>query len=336
MPFKLCVVGCGNIAERCHGPSYKKYQIDNFNLELTACCDINGERAAAFAKKFGFSRHYTNYKEMLQQENPTAVCLLVSEQYIAEIGIGIMNMGFPLFTEKPPGKNINETRALIDTAEKTGVIHQVGYNRRGIPILQKLKEMLAEPLAKKELQYIRYDLYRVGRFDDDFSDTAVHGIDAVRYITGADYKKVRFSYQVLSHQDKTAKNIYMDCLMTSGVHAQLCFCTVSGIVLERVVANAMNNTWMANIPIWEYGYDVPGELIHVRENKTHIRLSGADLCESDDMYITNGFYNENKGFFDNVKNKIACQDTFRESLNTVLIKDCISTGKIEFTECPVR
>lgn len=330
MAFKLCVIGCGDIARRCHGPSYKKYQMENPDFELTACCDIDSQRAAAFEKKFGFLRYYTDFKEMLQKENPDAVCLLISEGHIAEVGVEIMNMGFPLFSEKPPGKNSAETQTLIDTAEKTGVIHQVGYNRRGIPILQKLQEMMAEPIAKKELQYIRYDLYRVGRFDEDFSDTAVHGIDAVRYLTGADYEKVRFSYQALPEFGKNVKNIYMDCLMTSGVHAQLCFCTVSGVVLERVTAHAKDNTWMANIPIWENGYDLPGELTHIRDNHTHIRMSGFDLCESDELYITNGFYNENRMFFENVRKGIACRDTFRESMNTVLIKDCISLGRDGF------
>jgi len=331
MSFKLCVIGCGNIATRCHGPSYKKYQAENPGFVLAGCCDINSESAKTFADKFGFKHYYTNYTEMLTKEKPDAVCILVTEEHIANIGINVMKLGFPIFIEKPPGKNITETNALVKAAKESGVIHQVSYNRRGIPILHKLKDWMHEAVAKNEIQYIRYDMYRVGRFDKDFSDTAIHGIDAVRYIADADYKSVQFSYQMLPQYGENVKNIYMNCVMTSGVHAQLCFCPVSGVVLERAVVNAKDNTWMANIPIWEYGYDIPGELLHICNNETSAKISGADLCESNDVYITNGFYNENKNFFDNVKNKQMCSNGFEKSLNAIHIKDCVSQGNTTFT-----
>ena len=326
MPFKICIIGCGGISSSCHAPSYIKYRIENPGVELAACCDLDSEKAAGYGKQFGFSRHYTEFKEMLNKEKPDAVCVTVDEDHNANVGIEVMNMGFPMFIEKPPGKDSRETRLLINAAKQNGVINQVGYNRRFLPIFQELKRMMAATIGdgNNEPQFIRYDFYRVARFDEDFSDTAVHGIDAVRYIAGSDYKKVRFTYQPLPKYGAGVKNIYMDCIMESGLHAQLSFCPVTGLVVERATVHAEGNTWMANTPIWAEGYDRPGEVVHVRKSETVARVSGADLCGSSEVYITNGFYNENKEFFDNVRAGRQCACDLASALNTSLIKDCIT------------
>ena len=327
MAFKICVIGCGGISESCHGPSYVKYRLENPNTELAACCDLDYARAAAYGKKFGFSRIYTDYMKMLRAENPEAVCVTVNEDHTARVSAEVLKLGFAVFIEKPPGKNSAETQSLIRAAREGNAVNQVGYNRRAMPILRKLKSMIDEAApARVGPQYIRYDFYRVRRYDDDFSDTAVHGIDAVRYIAGADYKTVRFMYQALPQYGANVRNIYMDCVMTSGLHAQLSFCPVTGVVLERATVHAADNTWMAHTPIWAEGYDRPGELIHIKNGATAARISGAELCDSDEVYITNGFYNENKEFFDNVKASRLCACDLEASLNTSLVKDCIENN----------
>ena len=329
MSFRICVIGCGGIASGCHGPSYVQYRRENPDFETAACCDLDARKAAAHSAEFGFLRHYTDYAEMLKKEKPDAVCITVSEDHTAKVAEDVLNMGFPSFIEKPPGKNSAETMRLIETARRNNVINQVGYNRRHMPVLQKLKGMLAAQ-SPGDLQLIRYDIFRINRRDKDFSDTAVHGIDAVRYIAGADYVKARFSYQEFPQYGEGVKNVYMDCLMSSGARAQLSFCPVSGVVLERATVLSYDGAWLARTPIWAYGYDKPGEVLRIREGETAERVSGADLCESDEVFMTNGFYNENKSFFENVKAGRQCACNLESSLNTSLIKDCIQSGAEHF------
>ncbi|MDR0311802.1 MAG: signal peptidase I, partial [Acidobacteriota bacterium] len=45
---------------------------------------------------------------------------------------------------------------------------------------------LKENYSPKEIQYIGCDFFRYNRKDSEFFTTAIHGIDAVRYIAGAD------------------------------------------------------------------------------------------------------------------------------------------------------
>ena len=335
MDFRICVIGCGGISENVHGPSYVRYRDENPGFELTACCDLDAAKVAAHIKRFGFKRGYTDFTEMLGKEKPDAVCVTVHEDHTAEVAECVMNMGFPALIEKPPGKDSAQNRRLIEVARRNGVINQVAYNRRHMPILQKLRGMLSRETSGSAvdgggIQLIRYDIFRVDRYEKDFSDTAVHGIDAVRYIADADYKEVNFTYQHFPQYGEGVKNIYMDCLMTSGARAQLSFCPFSGVVLERALVLAKDDAWMANTPIWAYGYDIPGEIIHIRKGKTVETISGDELCDSEETYMTNGFYNENKYFFEHVMAGRACECNLESSLNTSLIKDCVQKNLARF------
>ena len=48
MSFKICIIGCGNHASSVHGPSYKKYALLHSDVELSACCDVDLDKAKRF------------------------------------------------------------------------------------------------------------------------------------------------------------------------------------------------------------------------------------------------------------------------------------------------
>ena len=56
---------------------------------------------------------------MLNKEKLDAVCLLVPESIIAALSIKLLRLGYPLMMEKPPGRNKDETMAMIEAAKKT-------------------------------------------------------------------------------------------------------------------------------------------------------------------------------------------------------------------------
>ena len=176
------------MAKRVHCPSYVKYRDENPDTVLAACCDLNEESAETIRRDFGFEKAYTDYKKMLENEKPDAVCLIVPVRFTAEIAENVMNMGFNILMEKPPGINKAETEKLICAAKKSGVINMVAFNRRHTPLMIKLKELL----KGEEIHNINCDLFRVARKESHFYTTAIHCIDAIKYIAGADYKKVSF------------------------------------------------------------------------------------------------------------------------------------------------
>ena len=89
-----------------------------------------------------------------------------------------------------------EVDRLIAAAERGGrtVPHQVAFNRRFAPLVRELRRRIEEA---GPLQHLHYEMTRVERRDPDFSTTAIHGLDAVRYLAGCDYAEARFRYREL-------------------------------------------------------------------------------------------------------------------------------------------
>lgn len=321
MALKICIIGCGNHSTRVHGPSYIKYKSNYSDTILAACCDFDPAKAAAYQRKFGFQRYYTDMNEMLQKENPDAVCVIVPEAQIAHVAVDVMKKGYNVLLEKPPGLNREETLGLIDAAENSGVINQVAFNRRYLPLIVRLKEAL-QFHAGNSIQNMFYEFYRYNRTESHFETTAIHGIDAAKFIIGSNYKKVRFTYQELPRSGNNVANIALECTFENGVAAQIHFCPCTGVVLERICVNAQDQTFFLNTPIWD-GLDAPGELLHIKAGNVVSRLSGTSVSDGQQLIETNGFYDENRDFFENVRHNRKSENDIKSALQSVEIAEAI-------------
>ena len=328
--FKICVIGCGYIAMDFHGPGIKQY-IDNSPKAISwACCDIDINKAREFANKFNIEAYYGDYREMLQKEQPDAVCIITTYNVIPAIAVDIMNMGIPVIMEKPPGTTRDEVMSIIKAAGESKMPNQVAFNRRFAPVVSELKKMLTNLPAGVDIHNIRCVFQRVGRKDEDFSTTAIHGIDAVRYLAGSDYKHVRFRYQEMPHVNKGAANIYLDCLMESGATAQLSFSPLSGKVVEEYHVTCNDNDFTLKMPVWG-SPEYPGGLWHYAKNDCVRFIDGEDPSFGAEMYEKFGFYAENAIFFDAVQAGEMLENDIRTALQSVEIAACIHNRKAEYT-----
>jgi myo-inositol 2-dehydrogenase / D-chiro-inositol 1-dehydrogenase len=328
MSFKICAVGCGYMAFNGHGPSYRKYADLNPDVELTACCDVDEERALSFKHEFGFLRHYTDMDLMLDTERPQAVCLIVPVNLTFPLSVRIFQKGYPLLLEKPPGLDKHEAMEMIRSANKWNIPNMVAFNRRFMPLVIKLKEMLQQNGLDKSLS-IDYRMLRVGRKDPDFSTTAIHGIDVVRYLAASDYRTVHFNYQDLDIAGRNIVNIFMDCEFESGATARFGICPVAGTVAERLEINSLQNTFHLNLPL-AGSKDMPGRLSHFYNGNTVLELNGINVSGNMDEFVLNGFYDENKVFFDDIRYGRKPVDDILSGLQSVEIADCIRNRLTEY------
>jgi predicted dehydrogenase len=300
MGFKISVIGCGEISNGYHGPAYQRYAKEDSSVELAACCDRNVEKAVAFAERFGFRHYYTDFVKMLEQESPDAVCLNVQPRYICEASCAILRLGFPLLLEKPAGMTKVECEQMIAAAAHSGAPNQVALNRRHIPLVQRAKRALEQSCRPDEIQCCVYTLTRVGRTESDFSTTAVHGIDTARFLMGREYAHIRFHYQDLAALGPGVANTYLDCTFQGGTTALIAFCPVAGTVTERAVIHAAGHTFDLQLPLWNVR-NANGRLLHYRAGELLQDVSAPDVSEESEGYVINGFYSEDKSFFDDIR-----------------------------------
>ena len=318
--FKICVIGCGGMSTGGHGPSFKKYYEDYKDVCLAACCDINEEAALAYKEKFGFERCYTDYNEMLDKEKPDVVSLIVPVHLTKSMAIDIMKKGFNIILEKPPGKDVDEINEMIDEAQKSNVNVRVAFNRRYAPLLIKLKELIKE--SGEEITNITYQMYRHNRRDKDFSTTAIHAIDAVKYIAEVDYKKVNLTYQNRFDVGENVKNIYLECELEKNIHAHIDLVPLSGAQIERISLNTMNHTYFVQLPI-QGCYDQPGEILHLKQKQLVEKIDGASLVDSEAYFEGAGFYNENRLFFEHIRNNNEIICDLATAIQSVELEDCV-------------
>ncbi|HEY2946722.1 MAG TPA: Gfo/Idh/MocA family oxidoreductase [Vicinamibacteria bacterium] len=316
--MRLCTIGCGQHAEGSHGPAQARYAANHPGTTLAACCDLDPARAERYRERFGFARSYTDALAMLEAERPEAVVLVVPPEVTSELACRILERGFPLLLEKPPGRTVREVDCMIAAADRGGggdrpVPHQVAFNRRFVPLLREARRRLA-PLA---VTHIHYEMTRVDRLDRDFSTTAIHGIDAVRFLAGSDYARARFRYADLPDLGPGVANIFIDAELATGATAHLAFCPAAGALVERVTVHARDHTLFVRVPMWS-GPDSPGRLEHFDRGRV------ADVAgEPDDAFALGGFYGEYEAFLGDLANGRTPSPSLRESRQSVEVAECI-------------
>ena len=321
MAFKICTVGCGGMANGGHGPSFQKYAQERDDTVLAACCDLDAVKAEAYREKFGFQKAYTNMEEMLKAEKPDAVSLVVPVALTERLSIQVMEMGFPVILEKPPGMDREQTLRMMEAADRTGVFNQVSFNRRFMPIVRRFKELR----QGMQGQLWQYEFYRVNRRDADFSTTSIHGIDTMKFLAGSDYKAIRFHYCPNPTNPELVPVITLECDFKDGQAGRITFAPATGISAERCTMHGTNEMIYATFPYHgrKGALDANGMITVARNGEIIHEEPGLEA----EGFVENGFYGENAHFFDCVRAGIRPTDDIASGLQSVEIADCIRKRK---------
>jgi myo-inositol 2-dehydrogenase/D-chiro-inositol 1-dehydrogenase len=329
--MKLCAIGCGEHAKSSHGPAQKKYVGAHPEWVLAACCDVDRGRAEAHRGRFGFARAYGDVEAMLAAETPDAVVVVVPESVTVAVAAPLLERGIPLLIEKPPGRTLEEVDRLIAAADRAGrpVPHQVALNRRYAPLVADLRRRLSLVGPPEAIHHVHYEMTRFDRRDSDFSVTAIHGIDAVRFIAASDYARVRFRYQERPELGAGVANIFMDAVMASGATAHLAFCPVAGVVVERTTVHARGHTFLVHIPMWG-AFDSPGLLQHLEAGVLEANATGETPGAPKESWELGGFLAEYEAFLGALTDGRTPSPSLREARQSVAVAESIRHRRDEF------
>jgi predicted dehydrogenase len=134
--LNLAVVGCGDIAGFTALVSKLVPQV-----KLSACCDVNAERAQAFAKRHHIPHVFTDYNELLDKSKTDAVYLAVPHHLHYEMILCAVKSGKPVFVEKPVTRTLSEGIKLIEAIANTkvGVNYQYRYDSGCYALAQAIR-----------------------------------------------------------------------------------------------------------------------------------------------------------------------------------------------------
>jgi len=223
--LRIAVVGAGNISH-AHLTGYKEKP----EAQVVAVCDINEERAKGRAEEFGIPKVYTDYREMLKNEDIDAVDVCTWNSEHAPISIAALNHGKHVQCEKPMTMTVRQALEVQEAVRKSGKVFQVGFVRRHDQRVKMFKEFIdAGDLG--EIYYAKTScLRRYGNPGGWFSDLArsgggpvfdlsVHFVDLCWYLMGC--PKVKSVSANVYHKLGNRKNIrYLSAYRASDFDAE--------------------------------------------------------------------------------------------------------------------
>jgi predicted dehydrogenase len=132
--MKCVVIGYGYMGQ------IRKQVVESMaGLELVGICDQYlgpAETGVAY-------RHFSDYKTALEEADPDLVFVCTPNSYSPEICVYALGKGCHVFCEKPPGKNVEDIRRIMD-AEKaqSGPKVMFGFNHRHHPAILEAKSIV--------------------------------------------------------------------------------------------------------------------------------------------------------------------------------------------------
>jgi predicted dehydrogenase len=136
--IKVGIIGLGSISQVMHLPILSK----NADVEIVGICDKEKAKTKFLAEKYKIKNYYTDYKELLKNDEITAVVVATPTDTHTEITIASLETGKDVFIEKPIARNYDEAKQINDKAAALNKKLMVGMNNRFRPDTMLLKSLL--------------------------------------------------------------------------------------------------------------------------------------------------------------------------------------------------
>ena len=201
--MKYALIGCGRIAT-----NHVKAVLNN-HLEFAAVCDVIPEQMENLLAKHELQNdssihRYTDYKEMIEQEQPQLVGIATESGVHAEIALYCIDHGVNVIIEKPMAMSIADANEIIRRSEEKGVkVSACHQNRFNVAVQQMRKALEAGRFGKLSHGsiHVRWnrnrDYYDQAKWRGTWAqdggalmNQCIHGIDLLRWMMGEEIDEV--------------------------------------------------------------------------------------------------------------------------------------------------
>jgi predicted dehydrogenase len=145
-PLNVGIIGYGFMG-RTHANAYRR--VGNFfdvpyEPVLNTICGLEEKEAKAFAHRWGFESHTTDWHNVIDDKKIDIVDICVPNNYHAEIAVAAAQAGKMIICEKPLARTGKEAEPMVQAVEKAGVANLVSFNYRRVPAVTLAKKLIDE------------------------------------------------------------------------------------------------------------------------------------------------------------------------------------------------
>ncbi|MFH1754241.1 MAG: Gfo/Idh/MocA family oxidoreductase [Candidatus Latescibacterota bacterium] len=139
MTLKVCLIGCGKIAD---GHVEEIQKIDG--VALGAVCDLELLLAEQLAVRYGIPAHYDDVARMLAAEKPDVVHITTPPQSHLALAVQCIDAGCHVYVEKPLTVDYGQAVELIEHAERSHKKIVVGHSFEFDPAAVALRKLVKQ------------------------------------------------------------------------------------------------------------------------------------------------------------------------------------------------
>jgi predicted dehydrogenase len=137
--IRIALIGCGGM-----GQGDARYATSLPGVELVAAADIYDGRLTHIKEVYGPQIFTTrDYREVLARKDVDAVIIATPDHWHSRITIDALDAGKDVYCEKPMIHAVEEGKPVIEAAQKSGRIFQVGSQYVSSIVYRKAKDLIA-------------------------------------------------------------------------------------------------------------------------------------------------------------------------------------------------
>ena len=279
--LKMGVIGAGIVCER-HIIAAEGMD----SVKPCAVADIVLEKAQSMAEKHGM-RAYASYEEMIEKEELDLVVINLPHGLHREAAVYVAERKLHVFLEKPFANTTADCDAVMEAAEKNGIVLNIGHVQRYFWHNRKAKELIANGeigtfVMMTELrntiyfteQRPKWFLNRKMAGGGIFMNYCAHSLDELKWFTGSHIKSISGKARAADERFEVDGNAQVFVEMEDGTTAMFAFCGYQAPGMENAV----------------YLYGTKGE-IKIAGGKVYLSKMGSGFTEialedpSDDGFV---------------------------------------------------
>ena len=181
IPLRAAVIGVGAMGQH-HVRAYREIP----GVDMVGLADADEKQCASLTQRYAV-RGYQDYNQLLDAERPDLLTVAVPTALHYEVASAAIRRGIHVLIEKPIAETEEDGQALIDLAQKCGVVLAVGHIERHNPAISALKKIIDENRLGTVFEM---RAQRIGPFPARIRDVGVvldlatHDIDILCHLAG--------------------------------------------------------------------------------------------------------------------------------------------------------
>ena len=153
--LRIGMIGYGFMG-KAHSNAYAQanhFFPGEYHPVLKSLCARNKDKAATFAKTWGYESIETDWRELLKRDDIDAIDICTPNNLHKEIALAAAKSGKMILCEKPLAMNAAEGEEMCQAVEKAGVANMVWYNYRRVPAVSLAKQIIDEGRLGRVFHY---------------------------------------------------------------------------------------------------------------------------------------------------------------------------------------